>query len=129
MRGGHKIGRLVPTLGGAGAGGLLIRGKVRSDICDPVNYLIHIALRQYVRAVIFNPVHFEETNIQARNAAAEVLRSWALDEDLKRRVMESPELAGVAARVAKRYFAGETVEDALTTARASIARGHADSIE
>ncbi|GAA3872948.1 proline dehydrogenase family protein [Leifsonia kafniensis] len=61
--------------------------------------------------------------------AADTLRSWALDEDLKQRVMSSPVLAAQAERVARRYTAGETVADAITAATAAMARGHLPSIE
>jgi proline dehydrogenase len=61
--------------------------------------------------------------------AADTIRAWALDEDLKRRVMSTPALAGVAAVVASRYSAGENVGDAIAAARAAQARGHLASID
>jgi proline dehydrogenase len=61
--------------------------------------------------------------------AANTLRAWALDERLKSAVMGSPALASVAARVARRYVAGDTIVDALEVARACVARGHAVSVE
>lgn len=64
-----------------------------------------------------------------RDAAADVLRGWALDEDLKERVMSSPPLAAVARRIAERYTAGETVGDAIAAAKRSVARGHLVSLE
>ena len=48
---------------------------------------------------------------------------------LKRRVMSTPALAGVAAAVASRYSAGETAGDAIAAAQARLARGHLASIE
>ncbi len=60
---------------------------------------------------------------------ADTLRRWARDEHLKQVVMNSPAPAAVARRIAGRYTAGETIETALEAARASIARGHAVSIE
>jgi len=60
--------------------------------------------------------------------AANTLRAWALDKDLKRLVLASPALAAMAARVAMRYTAGETIE-AISAGRASVARGHVCSIE
>jgi proline dehydrogenase len=36
-----------------------------------------------------------------RDEAADVLRAWALDEDLKRVVMSTPQLAAVASRIAR----------------------------
>jgi proline dehydrogenase len=44
--------------------------------------------------------------------AADTLRAWALDEDLKRRVLSTPALAELAA-VAGRYSGGETACDAI----------------
>jgi proline dehydrogenase len=61
--------------------------------------------------------------------AADTLRAWALDEDLKRRVMSTPALAGLAAAVAGRYTAGDTADDAIAAARAGLARGHLASID
>ncbi|MHC6222851.1 proline dehydrogenase family protein [Arthrobacter sp. MMS24-S77] len=61
--------------------------------------------------------------------AADTLRAWALDEDLKQRVMSSPGLATMATRVARRYSAGDTTADAIEVATAAVARGHAASIE
>jgi proline dehydrogenase len=64
-----------------------------------------------------------------QEAAADVLREWALDEDLKRRVMSSPPLAGVARKIARDYSAGESVHDAIAAAKRSMARGHLVSLE
>lgn len=61
--------------------------------------------------------------------AADVLRTWALDEELKKAVMDNPKLAPIAKRIARRYTAGETIENALDVAYASVARGHAVSLE
>ncbi|RIJ77025.1 proline dehydrogenase [Nakamurella silvestris] len=61
--------------------------------------------------------------------AADTLRAWALDEDLKRRVMGSPALAPLAARVARRYSAGDDVDDAVRVAGQAVSRGHLASIE
>lgn len=58
-----------------------------------------------------------------------MLRTWALDEDLKARVLADPALAGPARRVARRYTAGEGVADAVAAVRAAMARGHLGSIE
>ncbi|HRO31301.1 proline dehydrogenase family protein [Citricoccus sp.] len=64
-----------------------------------------------------------------RDTAADVLRAWALDEDLKHKVMSSPPLARMATKIARQYSAGDTVEDALASARRSMARGHLVSLE
>lgn len=64
-----------------------------------------------------------------RDSAADVLRGWALDEELKERVMSSPPLAAVARRIAERYTAGETIQDAVAAAKRSVARGHLASLE
>jgi len=69
------------------------------------------------------------TPVTEREHAADTLRAWALDEDLKRHVMSTPELAAAASKVARRYSAGETVGDAIAVAGAAIARGHQASIE
>lgn len=61
--------------------------------------------------------------------AADTLRAWALDEDLKQRVMSSPALATMATRVARRYSAGDTAADAIEVAVGAVSRGHAVSIE
>lgn len=64
-----------------------------------------------------------------REQAANTLRAWALDEKLKARVMSDPTLSALAGRVASRYTAGETIQDAIAAAHAGLARGHAPSIE
>ncbi|WP_020014928.1 proline dehydrogenase family protein [Promicromonospora sukumoe] len=61
--------------------------------------------------------------------AADTLRAWALDEDLKRTVLANPALAAAAARIARRYTAGETVDQAIDAARAGMRRGHTASID
>ena len=61
--------------------------------------------------------------------AADTLRAWALDEDLKRRVMSTPALGRLAAAVASRYTAGDTADEAIAAARAGMARGHLASID
>lgn len=65
----------------------------------------------------------------SRDSAAEVLRRWALNEDLKQAVMASPAMAAIATRVSRRYTAGETIDDAIAAAKRSLARGHAVSVE
>lgn len=64
-----------------------------------------------------------------REKAADVLRGWALDEELKQRVMSSPPLAAIAQKIAAGYSAGETVRDAIEAAKRSMARGHLVSLE
>ena len=61
--------------------------------------------------------------------AADTLRTFALDEGMKARVMSSPVLAEMATRVARRYTAGDTVADAIEVARKAADRGHRVSIE
>ena len=61
--------------------------------------------------------------------AGTTLKTWALDEDLKARVLASPRMAAAAKQIARRYTAGETVSEALSVAEASIARGHGASID
>lgn len=64
-----------------------------------------------------------------RSAAADTLRQWALDEALKARVMSSPALAALASKMARRYTAGESIDDALASTVRSASRGHRASIE
>lgn len=64
-----------------------------------------------------------------RSLAAEVLRSWALDERLKARALASPAVSTIARRIAARYIAGDRVDDALAAARSIVDRGHRVSIE
>lgn len=61
--------------------------------------------------------------------AADALRRWALDEELKSRVMADPALADCARRVADRYTAGEDVESAIRAGARAVERGHRVSIE
>lgn len=61
--------------------------------------------------------------------AANTLRAWALDEELKKSVMENPVLLPIAKKIARRYMAGETIDDALAAAQESMARRHTVSIE
>lgn len=68
-------------------------------------------------------------SVEALAAAADTLRSWAVDEHLKQRVMADPSLAAVAGRIARRYTAGPGVADALRLLDANSARGHRGSIE
>ncbi|WP_432947807.1 proline dehydrogenase family protein [Kribbella sp. CA-253562] len=65
----------------------------------------------------------------ASEAVANVLRGWALDEQLKDQVMSSPPLAAVAARIARRYSAGNTIDDAIAVAQRVLDRGHLVSVE
>ena len=64
-----------------------------------------------------------------RTRAGDALRRLALDEDLKHRTMADPALAPIARRVAQRYIGGETVDEVFARVPASLARGHAVSIE
>jgi len=61
--------------------------------------------------------------------AADTLRAWALDEELKRRVMGQPDLAAAARRIAARYTAGNTIGEAIEAAQAGLRRGHLPSID
>lgn len=67
--------------------------------------------------------------ITAGDLSADALRRMALDEDLKTRVMADPLLAAIARRVARRYVAGEQLDDAVDRARGIAAAGHLVSIE
>lgn len=68
-------------------------------------------------------------NTGNREAAADTLRGWALNEELKRQVMSTPAAATAARRIAQRYIAGERRHDALAYLGANADRGHAFSIE
>ncbi|WP_240658705.1 proline dehydrogenase family protein [Microbacterium sp. CPCC 204701] len=60
---------------------------------------------------------------------ADVLRGWALDEDLKERMLADARIASVARRLSERYIAGEHIDDALGAVRRAADRGHLGSIE
>ncbi|WP_055477104.1 proline dehydrogenase family protein [Gordonia sp. HS-NH1] len=62
-------------------------------------------------------------------SAADTLRRWALDEELKSRVMADPALAEGARRIAERYTAGEDVDSAIRAGERAVERGHLVSIE
>lgn len=68
-------------------------------------------------------------SVEALTAAADTLRSWALDEHLKQKVMADPSLSAVAGRIARRYTAGPEIGDALGLLEENSARGHRGSIE
>ncbi|REJ04137.1 proline dehydrogenase [Microbacterium bovistercoris] len=67
--------------------------------------------------------------MDSRLEAAQTLRRFALDEELKSVVMGDARLAALARRVAARYVAGESVEQALGAARSIVTRGHRVSVE
>ena len=54
--------------------------------------------------------------------AADTVRAWALDENLKQRVLADPALAAMAGRIARRYTAGDTIGEAVDAARAGLHR-------
>jgi proline dehydrogenase len=61
--------------------------------------------------------------------AAEAIRAFALDTDAKERFQTDPRLQPYMHRVAQRYIAGRTVEDALRRLASIRARGHKGSVE
>lgn len=61
--------------------------------------------------------------------AAQALRKLALDEDAKALFCYDPIYQPFMQRVARRYVAGQTVNDALRRAQSISSRGHAVSIE
>lgn len=69
------------------------------------------------------------TDVRSAPLAADTLRGWALDEELKRTVLANPVLARAAGRIARRYTAGESATDALALIAANATRGHLTSIE
>lgn len=62
-------------------------------------------------------------------SASDTLRSLALDERLKQRALEIPDLAHALRRVAARYIAGDTAADAIALLGANAVRGHLGSVE
>ncbi|MGA5823343.1 proline dehydrogenase family protein [Kitasatospora sp. NPDC094028] len=71
--------------------------------------------------------HIADADLTARTA--QVLRTLALDEELKWRIPGDPVLGPLARKVARRYVAGETLPDALDRARQILAAGHRVSVE
>ena len=61
--------------------------------------------------------------------AAQVLRTLALDEDLKWRIPADPVLGPLARRIARRYVAGDRLADALPRAAEIQAAGHRVNVE
>ena len=61
--------------------------------------------------------------------AAQVLRTLALDEDLKWRIPADPVLGPLARRIARRYLAGDRLADALPRAAEIHAAGHRVNVE
>ncbi|MDX3435654.1 proline dehydrogenase family protein [Streptomyces stelliscabiei] len=61
--------------------------------------------------------------------AAQVLRTLALDEELKWRIPQDAVLGPVVRRVARRYVAGEGLADALDRAQRVLADGHRVNVE
>ncbi|MFB9678820.1 proline dehydrogenase family protein [Streptosporangium vulgare] len=69
------------------------------------------------------------TGTDASTEAAQVLRTLALDEELKWRVPADPVLGPLARRVARRFVAGETLADALERVAEIHAGGHRANVE
>ena len=61
--------------------------------------------------------------------AAQILRTLALDEELKWRIPADPVLGPLARKVARRYVAGETLPDAVDRAQQILATGHRVNVE
>lgn len=62
-------------------------------------------------------------------SASDTLRSFALDERLKQRALEVPDLARALRHVAARYIAGDAAADAIALLGANAVRGHLGSVE
>lgn len=73
--------------------------------------------------------HTHTTNAALSSQAAQVLRTLALDEELKWRIPGDPVLGPLARKVARRYVAGETPADALDRAQQILAAGHRVNVE
>ena len=61
--------------------------------------------------------------------AADALRKLALNEQAKTYILANPQLLAVAKKVAKRYVAGEKLEDAIKTAGQVNQRGYSATID
>lgn len=61
--------------------------------------------------------------------AAQVLRTLALDEELKWRVPADPVLGPLARKVARRFVAGDSLPDALERAAGILSSGHRVNVE
>ncbi|MEU4689852.1 proline dehydrogenase family protein [Actinoplanes sp. NPDC023714] len=61
--------------------------------------------------------------------AAQALRTLALDEDLKWQIPADPRLGPLVRRVARRFVAGETLDDAVGRVAGIVADGHRASVE
>src|SRR5687768_7633912 len=61
--------------------------------------------------------------------AAQVLRTLALDEDLKWRIPADPAIGPLVRKVARRYVAGESLTDALERVTGILANGHRANAE
>lgn len=70
-----------------------------------------------------------EQGIALASQAADALRTLALDEAAKERILHDPLLGAFASRVASRYTAGRTIDAVLETVRGIHLRGHAASAE
>ena len=60
---------------------------------------------------------------------AQVLRTLALDEDLKWRIPQDPAIGPLVRKVARRYVAGENLTEALERAKSILATGHRVNVE
>lgn len=73
--------------------------------------------------------HFPPAWQAASRQAAEALRLLALDEAVKERFLRDPVLNRLAGRVAARYIAGATIDDALPALERIRRRGHRVAVE
>ncbi|MFJ7910682.1 proline dehydrogenase family protein [Kitasatospora sp. NPDC096204] len=73
--------------------------------------------------------HTHTANAALSSQTAQVLRTLALDEELKWRIPGDPVLGPLARKVARRYVAGETLPDALDRAQQILAAGHRVNVE
>ncbi|GAA1879825.1 hypothetical protein [Streptantibioticus ferralitis] len=64
-----------------------------------------------------------------RTRVADVLRSLALDEQLKAQIPTDPVLGPLVRRAARRYVAGETASEALTRIAEINRRGHRATVD
>ncbi|MFD5086440.1 proline dehydrogenase family protein [Kitasatospora sp. NPDC058406] len=73
--------------------------------------------------------HTQTADAVLSSQTAQVLRTLALDEELKWRIPGDPVLGPLARKVARRYVAGETLPEALDRAQQILAAGHRVNVE
>ena len=78
-------------------------------------------------SAVENRMNIDELNVM--KLAADELRHLAQDENLKSLCESNAALKKIVRRIANRYIAGESVEEAILSLQAIAARGHSTSLE